>query len=277
MCSSSYTGVTTMPGSVFRKGLRDARRGLIWWAIGIAAYVGLIASVWPSVRDNPSLKKLTESYPEALKAFVSFGDQLNFGTASGYLGAELFSFMVPLLLLIAGIGAGARAVAAEEEAGTLDLLLAHPVSRTRVALEKLAVVVLQLLALGTILWLSLWISAMAFNMDVSGLHLLAAVTSSVLLALAFGALAAIIGAATGRHGVAITACASLALASYLVNAPAPLVHGLDKIRWISPWYHYAAGDPLRKGLAVDHSLVLATLFVAAAIIVPVVFRRRDLA
>jgi hypothetical protein len=89
--------------------------------------------------------------------------------------------------------------------------------------------------------------------------------------------AAIIGAATGRHGVAITACASLALASYLVNALAPLVHELDKIRWISPWYHYAAGDPLRKGLAVDHALVLATLFVAAAIIVPVVFRRRDLA
>ena len=46
--------------------------------------------------------------------------------------------MVPLLLLIAAIGAGARATAGEEERGTLDLLLANPISRRRLVLEKLA-------------------------------------------------------------------------------------------------------------------------------------------
>ena len=45
--------------------------------------------------------------------------------------------MVPLLLLVAAIGAGARAIAGEEERGTLDLLLSTPVSRRRLALEKL--------------------------------------------------------------------------------------------------------------------------------------------
>ena len=39
--------------------------------------------------------------------------------------------MVPLLLLIAAIGAGAGAIAGEEERGTLDLLLSLPVSRRR--------------------------------------------------------------------------------------------------------------------------------------------------
>ena len=39
--------------------------------------------------------------------------------------------MLPLLLLVYAIGAGSRAIAGEEESGTLDLLLAHPLSRRR--------------------------------------------------------------------------------------------------------------------------------------------------
>ena len=63
---------------------------------------------------------------EALKAFIAFGGDLDYVSGAGYLGSELFAFMVPLLLLIAAIGAGARAIAGEEERGTLDLLLANP-------------------------------------------------------------------------------------------------------------------------------------------------------
>ena len=59
--------------SVLAKGLRDSRRGLLWWTIGLLGFVGLIVAVWPSVRNNPALVKLHETYPETLKAFVSFG------------------------------------------------------------------------------------------------------------------------------------------------------------------------------------------------------------
>ena len=265
-----------MRASVLRRGLRDSRRAFVWWAIGILGYVVLIASVWPTVRDNPALKKLDETYPQALKAFVSFGGEFDFGTAAGYLGAELFSLVVPLLLLIAAIGSGARALAGEEEAGTLDLLLANPVSRTRLSLEKLGVVFVEMLFLAAVLWLSLWASAAIFDLAVSGVHLLAAVATSAFLALAFGAVATAIGAATGRRVVAITTCAALALASYLINALAPLVGAIESIRWVSPWYHYASADPLRRGIDVGHVVVLVAIVIAAGVALPVVFGRRDL-
>ena len=75
-----------MTGSVFVRALRDAGRSLAWWTTGLVCYVGLIVAVWPSVRDNPALVKLHETYPETLKAFVSFGGEFDFGTATGYLG-----------------------------------------------------------------------------------------------------------------------------------------------------------------------------------------------
>lgn len=262
--------------SVFTRSLHEARRSFVWWTLGLVAYVGLIAAVWPSVRDNPALLKLHETYPEALKAFVSFGGEFDFSTAAGYLGAELFSLIVPLLLLVASIGGGARALAGEEEKGTLDLLLAQPVSRRRVALEKLAALCLEVLALGGVLWCALWIGAKAASMDVSAANLLAGTAGAVLLALAFGGIGMLIGAATGHRASAIAFSTALAVAAYLLNALAPLVDFLHAIRWISPWYHYTAGDPLRHGLAVN-SLVFVAVLAVTVVLIPLVFERRDLA
>ncbi len=142
--------------NVFSKSLRDLRRSFLWWTLGLAGYVALIASVYPTIRDNRDLDRLVESYPEALKAFIAFGGQFDITSAAGYLGSELFSFMMPALFLVASVGHGAGTLGGEEERGTLDLLLATPLSRRRIALEKLAAMCVELAGLGVVLWLALW-------------------------------------------------------------------------------------------------------------------------
>ena len=109
------------------------------------------------MHSNPGLKKLTEDYPKALQAFVAFGGQVDYASAAGYLGIELFSLMVPLLFLVAAIGDRGRAIAGEEERGRSRLLLANPVSRTRVVLEKAVALSLEIVGLGLVLWLALWV------------------------------------------------------------------------------------------------------------------------
>ena len=259
------------------KSLRDIRRGFAWWSLGLAGFVALIVSVWPTVHSNPSLNKLAQDYPEALQAFLAFGGAVDYSSAAGYLGIELFSLMVPLLLLVAAIGTGAGSIAGEEERGTLELLLSNPVSRTKVVLEKTVALVAELAGLGLVLWLALWIGALLANMGISAGHLAAATLSAVLLALAFGAVAVLLGAATGRRTVAIGVTAALAVASYLVNGLAPLVHALQVPQKLSPFYHYAAGDPLRQGLSPAHLGALVAVAVGATALAPYFFSRRDVA
>jgi ABC-2 type transport system permease protein len=266
-----------MLGSVVTKTLRDARRGFVWWALGLAGYVALIVSVYPTIRDNPDLNKLVESYPEALKAFIAFGGQFDFTSAAGYLGSELFSFMIPALFLVASVGHGAGSIAGEEERGTLDLLLSTPLSRTRIALEKLGAMCVELAALGLVLWLSLWIGARVFGMDVSVGHLAAATAALVLLAIVYGAVAFMLGAGTGRKGLAIGGAVALAVAAYLVNSLAALVDVLEPFQKASPFYHYAASDPLHQGLDPWHTLFLVAVAAAAAAAGVILFGRRDVA
>lgn len=262
---------------VFLKSLRDLRRSFAWWTVGLAGYVALIASVYPTVRDNPDLEKLVESYPEALKAFVAFGGQFDFTSAAGYLGSELFSFMMPALFLVAAVGHGAGTLAGEEERGTIDLLLSSPLSRTRVALEKLAAMCVELAALGVVLWLALWVGARAFSMEVSVAHLASATALLVVLALAYGAIAFMVAAATGRKTLAIGLTVALAVGAYLVNSLASLVEVLEPFQKATPFYHYAVADPLRQGLDPWHTLFLLAVGAGAAAAGVLLFDRRDLA
>ena len=263
--------------SIAFKSLRDASRGFLWWSLGLIGFVALIVSVYPTVHSNPGLKKLAEDYPEALQAFIAFGGPVDYSSAAGYLGIELFSLMVPLLLLVAAIGNGAGAIAGEEERGTLELLLANPVSRRRVVLEKAAALVLELAALGLVLLLALWIGALVVGMDISVGHLAAATLGAVLLAIAYGEIAVLVGAATGRRSLAIGVTAAAGVAAYLVNGLAPLVDALEAPQKLSPFYHYAVGDPLRHGLSGWHTLVLAGIALAAIALAPAAFSRRDVA
>ena len=263
--------------NVFLKSLRDLRRSFAWWTVGLAGYVVLIASVYPTVRDNPDLEKLVESYPEALKAFIAFGGQFDFTSAAGYLGSELFSFMMPALFLVASVGHGAGTLAGEEERGTIDLLLSSPLSRTRIALEKLAAMCVEVAGLGVVLWLALWLGARVFSMEVSGAHLAAATAVLVLLALAYGAIAFMVAAGTGRKTLAIGLTVALAVGAYLVNSLASLVDVLEPFQKATPFYHYAAADPLHRGLDPWNMLFLVAVGAVAAAVGVLLFDRRDLA
>jgi beta-exotoxin I transport system permease protein len=259
------------------KSLRDIRRGFLWWSLGLAGFVALIVSVWPTVHSNPSLTKLAQDYPEALQAFIAFGGAVDYSSPAGYLGIELFSLMVPLLLLVAAIGTGAGSIAGEEDRGTLELLLANPVSRTKVVLEKTAALVLEIVGLGAVLWVALWVGALLASMDISAGHLAAATLMAVLLAVAFGTIALLLGAATGKRTVAIGLTAAAAVAAYLVNGLAPLVHALEVPQKLSPFYHYAVSDPLRSGLSPTHVGILVAIAVVATALAPYFFSRRDVA
>jgi ABC-2 type transport system permease protein len=263
--------------NVFLKSLRDLRRSFAWWAVGLAGYVALIASVYPTIRENPDLNELVESYPEALKAFIAFGGQFDFTSAAGYLGSELFSFMMPALFLVASVGHGAGTLAGEEERGTIDLLLSSPLSRTRVALEKLGAMCVELAGLGVVLWLALWLGARAFSMEVSGAHLASATAVLVVLALAYGAIAFMLAAGTGRKTLAIGVTVALAVGAYLVNSLASLVDVLGPFQKATPFYHYAAADPLHDGLDPWHTLFLVAVGAVAGAVGVLLFDRRDLA
>ncbi|HET9498370.1 MAG TPA: ABC transporter permease subunit [Candidatus Limnocylindria bacterium] len=258
--------------TITTKTLRDGRRALLWWALGLSGLTILTVATYPAVRDMPGMEELLEGLPDAILALIGESDLLS---PEGYLNSQLFGAIVPLLFLFFGVAAGAGAIAGEEENRTLDLLLANPVSRTRVALEKALAMVIGLVLLGAILWIATYLPGLAVDMDLDPMNLVAVVVSACLFGFFMGGFALMVGGSSGSRGLAIGLGAALGVAAYLVNSLAPLVEGLDWLQRLSPFYYYYEADPLRNGLDPVHAAVLGVgglLFVLVAVIG---FRRRD--
>jgi len=133
----------------FTKAVWDARRAVVGWALGAGGVALLYTSYYPSV-SQPSMVAALKNYPEGLKKAFNMQDV---ASPAGYLGSAVFGLLVPVLLAIFMIVAGSRAIAGDEEAGTLDLVLAHPVSRTRLLLSRLAALIVVVLVVAAVVFL----------------------------------------------------------------------------------------------------------------------------
>lgn len=265
-----------MLDNIFLKTFYEHRRGLLGWAAGLLAYAAMIIGFYPAMDQMPDINQMLEMAPkELMAAFV--GELTDITSPAGYLNSQIFFFLGPLLLIIFAVGLGSAALAGEEERGTLDLLLANPISRTRVVAEKLAALVVMTLGLAAALWLGLAVGAPLVKLEIAAGRLAEATLGSALLALVFGVLALALGAASGNRGLSLGVTSALAVVTYLLNALAAVVEGLKPYRVLSPFYYATGADPLANGLNWGHAAVLAGAVVVCAIAAWAVFQRRDLA
>jgi ABC-2 type transport system permease protein len=261
--------------SVYAKTLRDHWKGILGWGLGLAAITALEVAIYPSIRERADeMNKLVANYPEAFKAMFGLDD---FTSGAGFMQAELFSLLVPLALIALAVSFGAGATAGEEERKTVDLLLAAPVTRGRVVVEKFLALVTGTVLVGLALVAALWAGSAVQDMSIGVDRLVAATASAVLLGLCFGGVALAVGCATGRRAWAAAAAAGLAIAGFLVNSLSSMAEGLERWRPLTLFYQYASNDPLRNGLDLGDAAVMLAVATVRGLAALIAFQRRDLA
>jgi ABC-2 type transport system permease protein len=264
-----------MPVELTLRGVRDSRRALTGWCVGVAAYVAVIAAIFPSIRDLPNFDELIESYPDVLKSFFGISEGASISSGSGFLDVELFSFMLPLFVLVLAIGAGARTFAGEEDAGRLELVLAYPLRRRDAVLAKGAVVALEVLVLCASIGLALVVLDPLVGLDLSYGRLLAALAGLAALGLLHGWLALGVGATVPSRALAIGIPAGLAAAGYLVNGLHELAGWLDPSRFLSSFW-LVGSSPLQNGIDAAGTLVVLAAGAVALLAGALLVERRDL-
>jgi ABC-2 type transport system permease protein len=247
-------------------------QGMLVVTATIVFYLGLIMG--PLYGFVPQdLVDFFSQFPDALIAMIGGADM---ATPEGFYQAEMFSITGPVAIIALTASMGARALAGEEEKGTMGLLLSNPITRGHVISEKTAAMVGYALGLGVAMFLGCWVGILIGGLAIDAGRLAAASAQLVLLGLVFGGLALVIGAATGRSRLASAVTAAAAVAAYFVWSFFPLSETFERWAVVSPFHFYLGGDPLRNGVIWDHVAVLAVIFMALVLASVPLFSRRDL-
>lgn len=258
---------------LIRVSLSLQRRAVIGWAIGLATVVAMYAAVYPSMQQSAAdLNAYLDKMPEAFKNVI--GE--NYTSPAGYLRAELFAVLGPILFLVYAVGAGGRAIAGEEETRSLDLLLVTPLSRVRVVVDKAAALLTFMVALVVFLFVAVVAIGRPFDLIVPIPDVAAACVMLLLLGLVFASLALAVGCLTGRRAWAYAVSGGFAVVTYVVNALGPSVSWLEWARPLSPFRWYLDPDPLTTGLHLANVATLLTITGVCTAFAIWALRRRDL-
>lgn len=257
------------------KTLRDFRRPLIGWTVGIGVFAGLYLSFYPQMAANPDFysQAAINKYPDGVRRLLGGLENITSGT--GFLQSIIYQLFVPLLFIMCAVIIGNKAIAAPEEAGTLELTMTLPVDRKRLVLERFAALALGLLGIALVSLVVVAGMGTVVGIGVPFDRILAAHTGLYLLVLFYGTLSLTVGAATGRKGLAMAAAGAYAVAGYVVNALAADVEVMSWLSRLSPFRYYSEGNPLLNGIPVGDYLVLIAGSVILVLTAVLSFDRRD--
>jgi ABC-2 type transport system permease protein len=264
-----------MPTEILVETVRERRRSLLWWTLGLAALVALNVAFYPSVRDDQALSDYAKDLPEAVRALFA-GGELDLTSPVGYLNSQIFALTAPLVLLIFSIAAGAAVVAGEEERGTLDLVLAHPVRRRDYVLQRFVAIALLITTLTVVLLVTVALGSALVDLEIGFGKLVAASVSVGLLALLFAAFALAVGAIVPGRTRAIAVAAVVAVAAWVYDGLAQSVAALEPGRPLSPYYHALGQSPLREGAPWGGWAILLVAAGIFAALAAIGLERRDL-
>ncbi|MBU4405557.1 MAG: ABC transporter permease [Candidatus Aminicenantes bacterium] len=263
-----------MLNNLFRKTLRDQRLSLLGWSLGLVGLSLYLLYVYPFVNRAAAMMKVLDNLPPVIKNLI--GKSNFMATPEGFFNLQPFSILAPLLFIVFAVAKGSDATAGEEERGTLDLLLANPLRRRQVVLQKSLAHGAALFVLSVVFWVGMAGGTWLFGIALNRLRLAAVIFSCWLLGLVFYSLSLACGCWRGKKKFSIGVSGGLAVITYLINAYAPMVENLRPYRIFSPFYFYNGNNVLSNSLHPVHVLVLAGLiafFFSAALFA---FSRRDL-
>ena len=267
-------------GSVFGKGVRDARRTILIIAGLLTVLVVVVASQvaleYGTPAERLALAAQMGALPEIFQGMV--GDPLRIETLGGFLSWRAFGFM-PVMVGIWSVVALSGVLAGELARGSLEVVAGGPISRRRLALEKLGSHAAALAAVVAILAFATYGSLVTFGTlpgDQVGLAAVLGQHAWVFLAtFAPGAVAFAVAPLVGR-GTALGIGSIVLFGSFIVNGYADSVPVFDQVRGLS-YFNLTAGHRPMAGAWDWGSIgVLGALVIVALAIGIVAFERRDL-
>ncbi|MEZ5175196.1 MAG: ABC transporter permease subunit [Acidimicrobiia bacterium] len=259
-----------MLGSVFAKAILDRSRAAATAVVLVVFYGSVAIFAYNGFGD--AMTSLFDSMPEALRAVYGAND----GTAVGMAVGAVYAIIAPATVLVFAISGGVAAAVGEESNGTLDLLLANPVTRAGVAWSKWAVVALGTATIAVATWIGIGGTILIIGEPTGHRDLFALTVMLIGFGLMMGAFAMALAAWTGRSGVGMGVAWGIVAASWLSTTILAVNPSLATVSQFTPWYLYDGTDPLNNGIswwALAVSLGAAAFFTYLA---PLGLVRRDL-
>lgn len=263
--------------AMVKKELFQRRWAIFGFTLASLLFLLMYMSIYPSFQNETAkFDELLKSYPKAILEAFNI-EQLSLSTVEGYISAEHFSFIWPLMAIFLALSSAGTTIAGEIEKGTMAFLLSQPLSRTRIFISKYISALLGLaifIAASTVAIIPL---ASLLNLQVSTGNIYRVTLLSSCFVWAVYSLGLLVSCVFSERSKVYFSVGGLLVLMYVANIMSGLISSLDKLKYLSFFHYFSPDKALVAGqLYASSFYVFIGVAVVATIGGIVIFKRRDI-
>ena len=264
--------------AVFWRILKDRRIQILIYCLASIGLLWMYIALFPAFKDqSANLEQLIKSYPESfLKAF-NF-DIKSFTTVEGYLATEQYSFVYPLMVIFMLVGFAGAAFAGEIEKGTIEILIAQPISRLKLFFSRyFAGLLILIIFTATSVYGAIPL-ARAYDISISAEAFSKLAILAFIFALAIYSIAIMLSAIFSDRGKVFFITGGILILMYVLNILASIKESLSDLKFASFFYYFNPAKALGHNEIDDWAyLVFLGVAVVCTLIGAIWFSKRDIA
>lgn len=256
--------------------LRDVRLGLMVVAVLLCAFQCLWARVTRSVSLEllnylgnlipfEDLQRELFKGPGKIVQTIVGGETINFRNIGDMLSIGYVHPLTQTILCIWAIGRAAGAIAGEIDRGTMELLLAQPITRSRLIWAHLLVDLATIPILCASVWGGTWLGVGLVNLNVDPLRFLPALPNLAALLFAVSGYTMWLSAAGRFRGRVLGWAVLVTLLQFLVNLIGQLWNQIEWLRPFTVFYYYQPQQVILQADWYQHIETWMRLGVLAAV------------
>jgi ABC-2 type transport system permease protein len=220
------------------RSFKDRRTSLIIFSIVSIAFLWMYVALFPSFKDQmKQLEELLQAYPKSLMEAFNI-DISAYSQIEGFVSSEHFSLIWPIFVIILATATGGGAIAGEIEKGTIEFLLAQPISRLKLFLAKYFAGLIGLIIFVALTIFAIFPIAAIHGIDIKAENFVTFSWIAFLFGWAVFSLAMFFTTLFNSKGKVYFLTAGIIVLMYVAKIVSGLKDNLDKIKYSSFFYYF---------------------------------------
>lgn len=265
-----------MSWTLIRGTVHQHRTSIFWFSVGLVFYAWMMTWFYPQIGGGQYAEMVAQMPEEMLALFG--GTEVSFASLGGYFQTEYLGLMWIVIVASAIVIYAARAFAGEIAAGTMELVLAQPVSRVRVAVSRVVVLVVYAAVLAVSSFAPIMLFGPKYDIDLPWDVFWTLSSFSVMFMLAVGGFALLMSAifrGGGRPGAITAGLLMLFWVADITSNASEVAEFFDPVNVVSYWQpgKIINGDAIAAEAWWLYGIIAVVTLIGSV----VVFSRRDVA
>jgi len=266
--------------ALIRRTIKSNRTLLLANILICALFVWMYAVFFPTMLENmEELQEAFESFPKAfLEAFDITDMGSMFTSFEGFLAVEHYSIVWPIIAIILVLSCGSAAIAGEVDRGTIEILLAQPISRVRLFFAKYLAGVVIIAALVLFSNLSVTVFSEFYDIEFHWKSLWMISALGFLFSLALFSITMVFSSLFSSRGKVASLMGGVVIVMYGLDLVSKFKESVEGLKYLS-FFHYFD----HNAALMDHQIAPLTIavFLGVSIVCTLMglaaFVKRDIA